>query len=87
MYKQLLGIISVDFNETDQLIKWSDIGETYKYNGTVKVKLSLCFNWAPCHEGVLGEWMYNLFTDLKKAYDSWQKYCTTLSLNLVHLWN
>jgi hypothetical protein len=20
------------------------------------VKLSLCFNWAPCHEGVLGEW-------------------------------
>jgi hypothetical protein len=20
----------------------------------VKVKLSLCFNWAPCHEGVLG---------------------------------
>jgi hypothetical protein len=20
----------------------------------VKVKLSLCFNWAPCHEGILG---------------------------------
>jgi hypothetical protein len=24
----------------------------------VKVKLSLCFNWAPSHEGVLGEWRY-----------------------------
>jgi hypothetical protein len=23
--------------------------------GQVKVKLSLCFNWAPCHESVLGE--------------------------------
>jgi len=22
----------------------------------VKVKLSLCFNWAPRHEGVMGEW-------------------------------
>jgi hypothetical protein len=26
--------------------------------GNVKVKLSLCFNWAPRHEGVLGEWRY-----------------------------
>jgi hypothetical protein len=24
----------------------------------VKVNLSLCFNWAPRHEGVLGEWRY-----------------------------
>jgi hypothetical protein len=24
----------------------------------VKVKLSLCFNWAPRHEGILGEWRY-----------------------------
>jgi hypothetical protein len=23
------------------------------------VKLPLCFNWAPCHEGVLGEWRYS----------------------------
>jgi len=22
----------------------------------VKVKVSLCFNYAPCHEGVLWEW-------------------------------
>jgi hypothetical protein len=28
-------------------------------NLTVKVKLSLCFNWAPCHWGVLGEWRYS----------------------------
>jgi len=25
----------------------------------VKVKLSLCFNWAPRHEGVLEEWRYS----------------------------
>jgi hypothetical protein len=26
----------------------------------VNVKLSLCFfNWAPCHEGVLGKWRYS----------------------------
>jgi hypothetical protein len=25
----------------------------------VKVKLSLCFNWAPLHEGLLGERMYS----------------------------
>jgi len=24
----------------------------------VMVKLSLCFNWAPCYEGVWGEWRY-----------------------------
>jgi len=24
----------------------------------IKVKFSLCFNWAPCHDGVLGEWRY-----------------------------
>jgi len=23
----------------------------------IKVKLSPCFNWAPSHEGVLGQWM------------------------------
>jgi hypothetical protein len=25
----------------------------------VKIRLSLCFNWAPCHECVLGEWRYS----------------------------
>jgi len=25
----------------------------------VKVKLYLCFNWAPRHEGVLGKWRYS----------------------------
>jgi hypothetical protein len=27
-----------------------------KGKGNVKVKLSLCFNWSPRHEGVLGSW-------------------------------
>jgi len=30
-----------------------------KFPYKVKVKLSLCFNWAPRHEGVLGEWKYS----------------------------
>jgi hypothetical protein len=28
-------------------------------DSTVRVKLSLCFNWAPRHEGVIGEWRYS----------------------------
>jgi hypothetical protein len=28
-------------------------------SGKVKVNLSLCFNWAPRHKGVLGEWRYS----------------------------
>jgi hypothetical protein len=44
------------------LLKW------YKDKGK-KVKLSLCFNWAPRHEGVLGEWMYNSAHSLISALD------------------
>jgi hypothetical protein len=36
---------------------------------TVKVKLSLCFNWAPRHEGVLGEWRYSSTHSLTSALD------------------
>jgi hypothetical protein len=35
----------------------------------VKVKLSLCFNWAPRHEGVLGEWRYSSTHSLTWALD------------------
>jgi hypothetical protein len=36
----------------------------------VKVKLSLCFfNWAPRHEGVLGEWGYSSSHSLTSALD------------------
>jgi hypothetical protein len=35
----------------------------------VKVKLSLCFNWAPCCEGVLGEWRYSSTHSLTSALD------------------
>jgi len=30
-----------------------------KVNEKGKVKLSLCFNFAPRHKGVLGEWRYS----------------------------
>jgi hypothetical protein len=33
--------------------------EQLQIHGESKVKLSLCFNWAPRHEGVLGEWRYS----------------------------
>jgi hypothetical protein len=33
----------------------------------VKVKLSLCFNWAPRHEGVLEEWRYSSIQSLTSA--------------------
>jgi hypothetical protein len=35
----------------------------------VKVKLSLCFNWAPRHEGELGEWRYSSTHSLTSALD------------------
>jgi hypothetical protein len=34
-----------------------------------KVKLSLCFNWAPRHEGVLGDWRYSSTHSLTSALD------------------
>jgi hypothetical protein len=34
-----------------------------------KVNLSLCFNWAPRHEGVLGEWRYSSTHSLTSALD------------------
>jgi hypothetical protein len=36
---------------------------------TRPVKLSLCFNWAPRHEGVLGEWSYSSIHSLTSALD------------------
>jgi hypothetical protein len=44
-------------------IKESNIGT----NG--RIKLSLCFNWAPRHEGVLGEWRYSSTHSLTSALD------------------
>jgi hypothetical protein len=35
----------------------------------VKVKLSLCFNWAPCHKGIFGEWRYSSMHSLISALD------------------
>jgi hypothetical protein len=36
---------------------------------SAKVKLSLCFNWAPRHEGVLGEWRHSSTHSLTSALD------------------
>jgi hypothetical protein len=35
----------------------------------VKVKFPLCFNWAPCHGGVLGEWRYSSTQSVTSALD------------------
>jgi hypothetical protein len=37
--------------------------------GKVNVKVSLCFNRAPRHEGVLGEWRYRSTHSLTSALD------------------
>jgi hypothetical protein len=34
-----------------------------------KVKLSQCFKWAPCHEGILGEWKYSSIHSLTWVLD------------------
>jgi hypothetical protein len=38
-------------------------------NKVKKVKLSLCFKWAPRHEDVLGEWKYNSTHSSTSALD------------------
>jgi hypothetical protein len=35
----------------------------------IKVRLSLCFNWAPCQWGVLGKWRYSATHSLTSALD------------------
>jgi hypothetical protein len=39
------------------------------YMKTSRLKLSLCFNWAPRHEDVLGEWRYSSTHSLTSALD------------------
>jgi hypothetical protein len=40
-------------------------------NSKVKVKVkSLCFNWTPRHEGILGEWRYSSTNSLTSAIDA-----------------
>jgi hypothetical protein len=43
----------------------------------VKVRLSLCFNWAPRHEGVFGKWRYSSTHSLTSALDGgeWSASC------------
>jgi hypothetical protein len=38
----------------------------------LKVNVSLCFNWAPCHEGVLVEWMYSSIHYFTSAPDGYE---------------
>jgi hypothetical protein len=40
-----------------------------KFKNKTNVKLSLCFYWAPPHEGVLGEWRYSFIHSLSSALD------------------
>jgi hypothetical protein len=44
-------------------------GYTLVYRTVWRVKLSLCFNWAPCREDALGEWRYSSTHSLTSALD------------------
>jgi hypothetical protein len=52
---------------------FTEIHMTLKHELTspikIKVTLSLCFNWAPRHEGLLGEWRYSSTHSLTSALD------------------
>jgi hypothetical protein len=41
--------------------------------GYFAIKFSLCFNWAPRHEGVLREWSYSSTHSLTSALDGGEK--------------
>jgi hypothetical protein len=63
--------------KSDKLLLWHRIGKVQQNPpvwqetfSKLKVKLSLCFfNWAPRHEGVLGEWRYSSTHSLPSALD------------------
>jgi len=46
-------------NSENQLFNLSVMFLIKHLSVKVKVKLSLCFNFTPCHEGILGEWLYS----------------------------
>jgi hypothetical protein len=54
-----------------QPVAYSLLGLSYpgSYSSTVKIKFTLCFNSAPSHEGVLGEWKYRSTHSLTSALD------------------
>jgi hypothetical protein len=45
------------------------VSQTNLETNEAKVKLSLCFNWTPRHEDVLGEWRYTSTHSLTSALD------------------
>jgi hypothetical protein len=49
-----------------------------------KVKLSLYFNWAPCHKGILGEWSYSSTHSLTLALDGGVIF--RVFWKSIHLW-
>jgi hypothetical protein len=48
---------------------WLNVHITALQEHVYKVKLSLCFNWAPRHGGVLVEWRYSSTHSLTSALD------------------
>jgi hypothetical protein len=49
--------------------QWCNSEHVCVFRCKQKVKLSLCFNWAPRHKGVLGERMYSSTHSLTSALD------------------
>jgi hypothetical protein len=68
-----LGLNSSSVGTSIARVAWEFVESQLRITSTVsvevKVKLSLCFNWAPRHEGVLGEWRYNSTHSLTSSLD------------------
>jgi hypothetical protein len=61
LYKSLNGPTVQGTVTSRTTAKWTQV--------KVYVKLSLCFNWVPRHEDVLGEWRYRSTHSLTSALD------------------
>jgi hypothetical protein len=48
----------------------------------VKVKLPLCFNWAPRHKGIVGEWRYSSTHSLASALEGGELYTLQMTSHL-----
>jgi hypothetical protein len=67
--QRVLGALSLGVKRPGREVHHSPVSSAKGVLDQYKIKLSLCFNSAPRHEGVLGEWRYSSTHSLTSALD------------------
>jgi hypothetical protein len=64
-----ISTLSNSIQDNEQFITYDDASSLLYTHFTVKLSLCFFFNWAPSHEGALGEWRYRATHSLTSALD------------------